>query len=261
MNQPQSFGQKATKALVRLITLVGAVALLGVVGVLLAELNARTFTVEAQDGRLVIHKGRHLPLGVEPYKPSDPFLMDTYAPIPIDGPAPGSILSQKFRDRDELDRALFEVLEQQAKPRVVSDDPQTLEKGLYALRRAERLSGLSSEQKEALKRMQVEVSYFQARLKLDEARRMVAEAVSLLRVAAGSQNAHARSASAMIAVIEPQTKSLDDAIRTAVHQLAKSAAETVAETQAAQPVEEGTPVQRDELAPAPTEDVYDGGTF
>lgn len=233
---PQTFGQKTTRVVVRLVTLMGALALLGVVGILLAELNARSFTVVEDGGRLVIHKGRHLPIGMEPFKPSDIALADTYAPITIEGPVPGTILAEKFRDRDELDRALFEVLEQQAKPRVVSDDPATLEKGLYALRRAERLTGLSTEQKESLKRMQVDVSYFQARLKLDEARRIVGEAVGLLKVAAGSQNMHARSASAMIASIEPQTKSLEDAIRVAVHELAKSAAETVAAVKKAAPV-------------------------
>lgn len=232
---PQTFGQKTTRVVVRLVTLLGALALLGVVGVLLAELNARSFTVVEDTGRLVIHKGRHLPVGMEPFRPSDLALADTYAPITIEGPVPGTILGEKFRDRDELDRALFDVLEQQAKPRVVSDDPATLEKGLYALRRAERLTGLSIAQKESLKRMQVDVSYFQARLKLDEARRIIGEAVGLLRVAAGSQNTHARSASAMIAAIEPQTKSLEDAIRVAVHQLARSAAETVAEERNAEP--------------------------
>ena len=247
---PDSFGHRATRALVRLLTALGAVALLGVVGVLLSELNARTFTVESHDGRLVIHKGRHLPVGMEVYRPADPFLADTYAPIPIEGPAPGTLLSQKFRDRDELDRALFELLEQQAKPRVVSDDPATLEKGLYALRRTERLTGLSAEQKESLKRMQVDVSYFQARLKLDEARRMIGEAMALLKITAASQNNHARSASAMMATIEPHTRALEDSLRTAVHHLGKSAAETVAEAKKEEPV----------IAPAPVEPAADAGT-
>lgn len=235
MNQTDSFGAKATRALVRLVTFLIVLAILGVVGFLLAELNSRSFTVVEEEGRLVVHKGRNLPVGMEPFKPSDPFLADTYAPIPIEGPVPGSILQTRFRDRDELDRALFEVLEQQAQPRVVSDDPATLEKGLYALRRAERLTGLTSGQKESLKRMQIDVSYFQARLKLDEARRNIGEAMALLKIAAGSQNNHARSASAMMTAIEPQTKALEDALRTAVHNLAKSAAETVAEEKKAQP--------------------------
>lgn len=235
MNQTDSFGHKATRALVRLVTFLVVLAILGVVGFLLAELNSRSFTITQSEGRLIINKGRNLPIGMEPFKPSDPYLADTYASIPVEDPVPTSVLDVKYRDRDELDRALFEVLEQQARPRVVSDDPQILEKGLYALRRAERLSGITTEQKEALKRMQVDVSYFQARLKLDEARRTIGEAMGLLRIAAGSQNNHARSASAMMSAVEPQAKALEDALRNAVHNLAKSAAETVQEQRKNEP--------------------------
>ncbi|MFL5321079.1 MAG: IF-2 protein, partial [Myxococcaceae bacterium] len=82
MAHPDTFGSRATRALIRLVTVVGVIALLGAVGVLLSELNARTFTVEAQDGRLVVMKGRHLPVSAEPYQPDDASLADTYAPIP-----------------------------------------------------------------------------------------------------------------------------------------------------------------------------------
>ena len=48
--------------------------LLGAVGFLLSRLNARTFTLQQQDGKLLVMKGRMLPLGAEPYRPSDPAL-------------------------------------------------------------------------------------------------------------------------------------------------------------------------------------------
>lgn len=238
MAQGDSFGHRATRALIRFLTVVGALALLAVVAVLLSELNARTFTVEVQDGRLVVMKGRHLPVGAAPYQPGDAALSDAYAPIPLEGATPpGTLLTQRFRDRDELDRALFEVLEQQATSRIVNDDPAVVEKGFYYLSRAERLGGLSSEQRDSLKRMQVEVSYYQARFKLDEARRLIAEAMAQLKLAGTAQNKHARNANQMLIAIEPATKNLEEALRSAVHQLSQPAsAEKQQEPPQEQPV-------------------------
>ena len=48
--------------------------LIGAVGFLLSQLNARTFTLQMQDGKLLVMKGRMLPLGSEPYRPAEPAL-------------------------------------------------------------------------------------------------------------------------------------------------------------------------------------------
>src|SRR3954468_16034488 len=106
----------------RLVVLLVVIALGVVVFQLLSQLNARTYTLQQEGDQLVIHKGRELPLGSEPYHPSDPLLADTYAPLPLDRMPVGALLERRFTDRDELDRALFEVLEKLARPKVYSEE-------------------------------------------------------------------------------------------------------------------------------------------
>jgi len=128
-----SFGRRAGRAFTRLVVTLVVLALLGVVGLLLSQLNARTFTLQTQDGKLLVMKGRMLPLGSEPYRPSDPLLSSAYAPIDLLGGGAAGLEGAKFDERDALDRALFQFLEGLARPRLVSDDPAILQQGLVAL--------------------------------------------------------------------------------------------------------------------------------
>ncbi len=221
---PDSFGARAGRAFRRFVVVVLVLGLGGAVAFLLSQLNARTFTVEQSEGRLVVMKGRMLPTGSEPYRPSDSTLADAYAPLDLAGGSAAGLLERRFLDRDELDRALFDVIETAAKPRVISDDPKVLESGLYYLRRAEKLAGLSEEQRRSVKTMQAEVAYYQARSKLEDAQRLIAEAVVQLKLAATAQTRNAHSANQMILAIEPPVKLLEDALRTAVHGLSAPAA-------------------------------------
>lgn len=213
------------RAVVRLLVVVVVLGLLGTVGFLLAQLNARTFTLEEQNGSLVVLKGRELPVGADPYKPPDPSLVEAYAPVPLDGmPVDPALLQQHFTERDELDRALFDVLEKLAAPRVASDDPSVLERGFFFLRRAEKLGGITPEQRSRLLKLKADVAFYQGRLKLDEARKLLAEGLSQLHVAADGQNKHSRSANQMLLAVEPPGKALEEALRAAVNQLSTPAA-------------------------------------
>jgi hypothetical protein len=208
------------RAVTRLLIVVVVLGLLGAVGFLLSQLNARTFTLEDQNGSLVVLKGRELPMGADPYRPPDPSLVDAYAAIPLDGmPVDPAVLQQRFTERDELDRSLFEVLQRLAGPRVTSDDPATLERGFYFLKRAEKLGGITPDQRSQLQKMKADVAYYQGRLKLDEARKLLGEGLAQLHVAADSQNKHSRSANQMVLAVEPAGKALEDALREAVNQL------------------------------------------
>src|SRR5262252_7904269 len=177
--------RRTTSALSRLIVVLLILALGGAVVFLLSQLNARTFRVELVDGNLLVVKGRMFPVGTEPYRPADAALKEAYAPIPVEGSGIGGLAEQRFNDRDDLDQALFDLLARLAAPRINSDDPQALERGVYYLRRAEKLSGLSEEQRLALKGMQTDVAYYLARSKLDDARRQIAEGLTQLKIAAG----------------------------------------------------------------------------
>jgi hypothetical protein len=214
-----SFGRRAGRAFTRLVVTLVVLALLGVVGLLLSQLNARTFTLQAQDGKLLVMKGRMLPLGSETYRPSDPLLAASYAPIDLLGGGAAGLDGARFDERDALDRALFQFLEGLARPRLVSDDPAILQQGLVALVRMQKLGGVTDEQRRTLKSLESEVAFFQARTRLDQARREVAEALTQLRLASDSGGRHARPAHRMLSAVEPAATALEEALRRAVYTL------------------------------------------
>ena len=144
-------------------------ALLGAVGFLLAQLKARTFTLQHQDGKLLVMKGRMLPVGSDPYRPSDPAVAAAYAPIELFGGSPAGLDGARFDERDAMDRALFQLLEGLARPRLVSDDPAVLSQGLVALGRMQKLAGITDEQRKTLRSLEAEVAFFQARTRLEVA--------------------------------------------------------------------------------------------
>ncbi|HET9452010.1 MAG TPA: IF-2 protein [Aggregicoccus sp.] len=216
-HQTQSFGRRAGRTFSRVVVTLVVLALAGGVLFLLSQLNSRTYRLAHENGQLVVLKGRLLPLGATPYRPGDARLADAYAPLGVPAAEVAGLLDRRYADRDELDRALFGVLESLARPRVASDDPRRLDEGLGYLRRAEKLSGLTEEQRLSLKKMQADVAYYQARQRLDEARRDIAEALGQLRLAAENQGRQAQSAHAMIARVGPAAEQLEEALRDAVH--------------------------------------------
>jgi hypothetical protein len=243
----QGFGARLARAFKQLVLMVLVLGMAGAVAFLLSQLNARTFTLAVQADQLVVMKGRMLPWGAMPYQPPDSRLADTYAPIPLEGHAVTNLLTQRFTERDELDRALFPVLEALARPRIATDDPAAVERGVYYLRRADRLSGLSEEQRAALKRMMAEVAYYQARQKLDEARKLIAEALAQLKLASESDNRHSSNATQMLSKVTPSTTALEQALREAVHTLS---APRTKETPAPAPTTPPVPEQPSTTPPA-----------
>jgi hypothetical protein len=207
----------------RFLIFIIVLALAGAVVWLLSRLNARTFAVEVVDNQLVVMKGLPFPIGMERYRPPDALQKEAYAPIPLEGTSVGRLVEERFSDREELDRALFDVVARIASTRIASDDPLTLQRGLNFLRRAQKLSGLSEEQRATLKGMETDVAFYLARAKLDDARRSIAEAMAQLKIAAGAQNRHARSANQMMSEVQPKANALEEALRRAVHTLSAPA--------------------------------------
>jgi hypothetical protein len=175
--------------------------------------NARTYLLEVRNGQLVVLKGKLMPTGADPWNPADPGLVDAYAPVDLEGNVALTVVGQKFDDRDELDRAMFQVLEMLARPRLASDEPKDLEKGLALVRRAEKLHGLTEAQRTSLKKMQTDVAYFLARIRLDDARRQLEEALAQLKLAAESDTKTRAQASLMLLAVEPQVKLLSTTLR------------------------------------------------
>jgi hypothetical protein len=211
-NQPK-FGARLLRAFRNLVVFSLVVGAAGAAVYALSLLNARTYSLEISNGQLIVLKGRMMPTGAEPWLPSDPALADTYAPIDLEGNTALAAVSQKYQERDELDRALFTVLQMLATPRVASDVPKDLEKGLVYVRRAERLSGLTEDQRSTLKKMQVDLAFFLARVRLDDSRRQLEEALAQLKLAAESDSRHKAEATLMLMAVEPQVKLLAGTLR------------------------------------------------
>ncbi|MCA2977580.1 MAG: IF-2 protein [Myxococcaceae bacterium] len=184
-----------------------------------SQLNAKTWSLAVVEGRLVVLKGRLLPFGFEPYEPPDPRFAEAYAPLELEGNTALAVVGQRFGDRDELDRALFSVLELLARPRVASDLPRDTERGVALVRRAEALSGLSEAQLVTLSSLRAEVAYAVARHQLDTSRKQLDEAVLQLKLAADTGSRHQKAATQLLLSVEPQVRALSDALRAAVHNL------------------------------------------
>ncbi len=217
---PTTFGQRAGHALRRLLVTLLVLALAAIVCVLLARDNARTFSLKMEEGKLVVQKGRLLPWGSAPYRPADPALADVYAPVDLGGVSPGTAETERFEDRDELDRALFRILEQAARPKLLSEDTQVVASGMALLHRMGRLQGATDEQRRTLRALELDVAYDQARIRFEDARRAVAEGLSQLRIAADSPTRRARAAHAMLVKVEPAASALEDVLRQVVVTLA-----------------------------------------
>ncbi len=207
----------------RLIVTSIVIGLAAATVLLLSQINAKTFMLETREGKLVVLKGRLMPMGFEPWQPADTALADAYAPIEFEGTAPIGVIDVKYEDRDSLDRALFSVLEGLARPRVNSDEPKLLEQGLYFLRRAEKLSGLTEEQGLTLKQMRSDVAFYTARKRLEDGQKQIEEALAQLKLASTVESRHSRAANQMISAIEPEAKALAEALRRAVNTLSAPA--------------------------------------
>ncbi len=237
-----SFGTRLYRAFRNILVLSLVLGLGGAATYALSLLNSRSYALEVREGLLVVLKGRMLPWGFELWQPAEPQLADAYAPLELHGNTALAVTFAKFSERDELDRAMFTVIEVLAKPRVSSDAAKDLEQGLAYVRRAEHLLGLSEEQKHSLSRMQSELSFYLARSHLDDARKQLEDALTQLKRATDSENKHEREANQMLLIVEPQVKALSDALRTAVHQLSQPApVKTVAQEPA--PVAAPTPTE------------------
>jgi biopolymer transport protein ExbD len=207
------FGARLVRAIRNLFIFALIVGSAGVAGYALSVSNSKTYSLEVRSGRLVVMKGKLMPTGADAWLPGEPALADAYAPLDLEGNTALTVVGKKFEDRDELDRALFQVLEMLARPRLASDSPKDLEHGLTLVRRAEKLHGLTDDQRATLKKMQSDVAYFLARVRLDDARRQLEEALAQLKLAAESETKNRQQASLMLLAVEPQVKLLSTTLR------------------------------------------------
>lgn len=201
----------AAKTLLAWVVILG---LVGVVGYLVSERNARTWSLVAEEGRLVVKKGLFFPIGRSDYRTSDPTLAKVYAPLV---PPPGKRLPEdgSYADQAELDRQLYDLLSTWAREDVASGDPARLERGMGYLERALDLPALSVSQRDSLAALRAESGYYEARRLLEKARAELSEAADKLRLTAGSGSPHAPDAASLLKELGPAIDATSAAVRAA----------------------------------------------
>jgi hypothetical protein len=212
-NAQTSFGSRLARAFRNIVLLALFLGLAGAAVWASSVVNSRTYSLEVINGQLVVLKGRMFPVGSEPWTPGDGVLSDAYAPLDLLGNSSLTVVGQRFGERDELDRALFKVIEMLARPRVNSDAPRDLDRALALIRRGEKLKGLSDEQRVTLRTLQSEVAFFLSQQRLDDARKQLEEALTQLKLAAESDSRHKNEAGLMLLAVEPQVKLLATTLR------------------------------------------------
>jgi len=176
-------------------------ALVVVVGWLLAERNARQWWLVPEDGRLVVKKGVFFVTGKTSFKTDDPELSRTYAPL---APPPGAALppEQSFDDRAGLDQALFGLLARWARDDIRSDQPERIQAARGELHRAARLAGVSSAQRDELKGLQGETAFYEAAFDLEQGADLLRRAAEQLRLASEARGPVAAEAMSLARSLE-----------------------------------------------------------
>lgn len=181
---------------------------------LLAERNRRFYFLSAEGNELVVQRGTWIPYTKETYVPDDEGQKAAYAPIAI--PAGVALVSeQRFEERPDLDRALFDILAGWADARVRSGEPAQLREGLALVARAAMLPGISGEQGARLHSLQAELAWFEGRERLEEAGKLIKEARRQLELATEASPARAREAVAILDDLIPSSERLARAVQTA----------------------------------------------
>jgi phage terminase small subunit len=208
-----SFFSRLLRALRNVVVFSIIVGLVAAVGYQTSIANSRTFSLENQNGSLVVMKGKLAPRGFAPYMPVEPRQILAYSPLPLNGNS-FELTGKTFEDRDALDAALFSVLETLAAPRLNSDVAKEIEAGLALVARAEGLDRLNENQRLTLKNLKSGAAFFVSKQRLEESRKQLEEALTQLKLAADSDNRHKNEAQMLLLAVEPQVKLLTQALRT-----------------------------------------------
>jgi hypothetical protein len=178
------------------------VLLLGLVGWLLAERNARQYFLVFEDGTLSVKRGVLFPVGKAAFKTDDPALAAAYAPLK---PPPGAKVEEErgFEDRSGLDQALYDILARWARDDLATGKPEGVERALQWLSRADKLAGISAAQRDDLRALRAESGWFEARQLLEKAADALRQARERLRLTAGSSSPHAGDANEALHRMDP----------------------------------------------------------
>jgi hypothetical protein len=189
----------ATGGFSRLVLWLLILVLLVAVWYLASERNQRHFHVIAQNGSVVIERGRFFPTGTG--APDE----KAYQPIPVPAgeKAPGEM---EFDDQNSLDRFLFDLVSSWAQGLAKKNDTH----GAAALvDRLGQLPGLTGAQVQQLNAMSADLSWDDAHTDLAAALKSLDEARRKLAAVQAGKGSHAVEATALDLSLQTVQHSLD----------------------------------------------------
>ncbi len=178
---------------------------------LLAERNSRFYFLSTEGERLVVSRGAWFPAWKSEFHPEDPILAEAYAPLAL--PAGIVVSETRFNERQDLDQALFDYLLSWAEPRILADEPESLQLGGSYLARAGLLQGISSEQAGRLRSLRAEVAFAEGRIQLGAVLAELAAVNEKLRLASDGQTLKGREALQVMDRVSPAMKLLSMALQ------------------------------------------------
>jgi hypothetical protein len=173
--------------------------LLGCVWYLASERNQRHFHLVAQNGSIVIERGRFFPMGTGS---SDE---KAYAPlaIPAGEKTPGEM---EFDDQNALDRHLFDLVAGWAQTLAKKGDTHA---AAALVDRASQLPGLTGAQVQQLNAMSSDLSWDDAQTDLGSASKLLESARRKLSAVQAGKGSHAVEATALDLSLQTVQHSLD----------------------------------------------------
>ena len=183
----------------RLVLWILILILLAAVWYLASERNQRHFHVVAQNGAVVIERGRFFPMGTGA---SDE---KAYAPIalPAGEKAPGEM---EFDDQNALDRYLFDLLAGWSQTLAKKNDTHA---AAALVERATQLPGLTGAQVQRLNAMSSDLSWDDAQTDLGSASKLLDGARRKLTAVQAGKGSHAVEAAALDLGLQTVQRSLD----------------------------------------------------
>lgn len=176
-------------ALQRLVLWLLVLVLLAAVWWLASERNQRHYRVTAQQGVLLVERGRFFPIGTVTLSDGD----KVYGPVPVPQgeKAPAEM---EFDDQNSLDRWLFDLLSGWAKGAGKRGDTKSAGQ---LVDRASRLPGLSGEQVAQLSSLRADLAWDDAQTDLASAAQLLDGARRKLELVRQNNGAHSADAAQM----------------------------------------------------------------
>jgi hypothetical protein len=203
-------GGKGGGALSRLVLWLLILALLAVVWWLASERNARHFTTEVREGRLVVGRGRFFPMGSRFVVSDDGELWKLYQPLQLPAgmkPPP----DREYDDQAQLDQGLFSTVIAAARQAAQKSDEAALAQADALAARAGQLPGLSAAQLGELAALRGDLALTAAKGDAATALRLVRAARARLEEARRVSGERAPQVAAFAAALDEAAAALDGA--------------------------------------------------